>query len=78
MGQYAKELHIIFSKTKTPRDTTFNNGNPFDDVTFYEVPEVTRAISGLVVNFGQGKEYFYPWHTIDRVRITEYDNTKTS
>lgn len=75
---YAKELHIIFSKTKTPRDDTFNKGKPFDDVTFYEVPDVVNGANGLTVDFGQGKVYFYPWHTIDRVRITEYDNTKTS
>lgn len=69
----AKEVHIIFANEVQPLNENFNGGNRFQDVTFHDVYRAERGIAGLIVQFEvEGAEYFYPWHTIARTKITRY------
>lgn len=66
-------VHIIFAKSHHAlRDTHgFKEGQEIKEVTF-EVNSINHKLSGLEVNFDGGSTtYFYPWHTIARLKVTE-------
>ena len=73
-GDDAAALVVItFTKEITPRDSTFNKGQPFREVTWYNVWKAFNGMSGLRIQFDEsGPEYFYPWHSIDRVKIQRF------
>ena len=65
----AKSLHLIFVNEVQ----SLNDGSRFKDVTFHDLHSVTRGMAGLGVQFEpDGPEYFYPWHTLARTKITRY------
>lgn len=73
-GDSAAELVVItFAKEITPRDASFNGGKPFKEVTWHNVWQLHEGIAGLKVQFEpQGPKNFYPWHSIDRVKVQRF------
>lgn len=62
-----KMVHIIFSKEVKPLD---GKQMPFREATFHDVHYAHRGVAGLQMQFSaEGPEYFYPWHSIDRVKF---------
>ena len=63
-------VEIIFSQKHTAlRDSGgFTKGQEIKEVKF-EVTKLLKEPQGLSIQFDpQGALYFYPWHTIDRLK----------
>lgn len=66
-------VHIIFAQPHHAlRDTHgFKEGQEIKEVTF-NVVGYQRLTTGVELNFDGGNTtYFYPWHTIARLKVTE-------
>lgn len=67
-----KQVNIIFSKTITPRDDTFNGGVQFKEVTFDGVIGVKFSQGFVHVEFDDAT-YSYNNMDISRIRVKGFD-----
>ena len=63
-----KQVNIIFTHPITPRDSSFNGGEPFTEVTFEKVLSVDYHDGFVHVEFSDGV-YSYNNTTVSRVRV---------
>ncbi|UNA01100.1 hypothetical protein Loshitsa2_00023 [Erwinia phage Loshitsa2] len=65
------KVHLMFTKAIQAK-----GGELFNEIEFTDVAGTVRDHGGLSVNFKDGSEYIYPWHTLKRVRIKESVDTE--